>query len=200
VIKEYFANYFIHCADLTLDLRSNTMKIHGSKAEPWKVTLIDTGLDTMTGGRIKRIEKYVGGKTFFLTYGDGIGDIHIKQSLASHKEQGKLATITAVQQAGRFGALSVTNSGSVKSFLEKPKGDGAWVNGGFFVLEPEIFNYIKDDSTMWEGEPLEKLAKDNQLNAYKHKKFWKCMDTLRDKIELENLWNSNNASWKLWKT
>jgi len=197
VIKEYFANYFIHSADLTLDLKLNSMKVHGSKVEPWKVTLIDTGLETLTGGRIKRIEKYVGGKTFFLTYGDGIGDVNIKESLAFHKKQGRLATITAVQQAGRFGALNIARPGNVQSFFEKPKGDGAWVNGGFFVLEPGIFKYIKDDSAMWEGEPLENLARDNELNAYKHNKFWKCMDTLRDKVELEALWNEGDAPWKL---
>jgi len=195
VIKEYFANYFLHSADITLDLSKNKIEVLGSKAENWKVTLIDTGLDTMTGGRIKRIQKYVGEETFMLTYGDGIGDINIKECLASHKAHGKLATITAVQQAGRFGALDIADSGNVKLFFEKPKGDGAWINGGFFVLEPKIFDYIKDDSVIWEKEPLEKLAADNQLSVYKHKGFWKCMDTLRDKIELEQLWNSNNSTW-----
>jgi glucose-1-phosphate cytidylyltransferase len=196
-IKEYFANYFLHSADLTLDLSTNSMKVHGSKAEPWKVTLIDTGLETMTGGRVKRIEKYIEGKTFILTYGDGIGNVDINKLIEFHKTQGKLATVTAVQLEGRFGALNIEKGEKVSSFLEKPHGDGAWINGGFFVLEPGIFKYIEDDSTAWEREPLEKLAKDNQLSAYKHNGFWKCMDTLRDKIELEQLWNTGNAPWKL---
>lgn len=198
VIKEYFSHYFLHSSDITLDLGKNTMEVLGSKAEPWKVTLIDTGLDTMTGGRIKRIEKYVGKQTFMLTYGDGISSINLKEALAFHKKHGKLATITAVQQAGRFGALDMTNSDNVKSFLEKPKGDGAWINGGFFILEPGVFTYIDNDSTIWERAPLEELAKAGQLKAYKHPGFWKCLDTLRDKIELEQLWNSDNASWKNW--
>lgn len=196
-IKEYFANYFLHSADLTLDLGTNDMKIHGSKAEPWKVTLIDTGLETMTGGRIKRIEKYVEGKTFLLTYGDGIGNVDIGKLVEFHNKQNKYATVTAVQLEGRFGALNIEKSDKVSSFLEKPQGDGSWINGGFFVLEPEIFKYIKNDSIMWERDPLEKLAKDNQLNAYKHNGFWKCMDTLRDKVELEQLWNTGDAPWKL---
>lgn len=198
VIKEYFANYFLHSADISVDMGKNKIEILGSKAEPWKVTLIDTGLDTMTGGRIKRVSKYVGKKTFLFTYGDTVGDINIKESISFHKKRSKLATITAVQQAGRFGALSINNSNNVKAFSEKPAGDGAWINGGFFVLEPEIFNYIKDDSVMWEHKPLETLAKINQLNAHKHNGFWKCMDTLRDKIELENLWNDGNPPWKIW--
>lgn len=199
VIKEYFSHYFLHSSDITLDLGKNKMEVLGSKAEPWKVTLIDTGLDTQTGGRIKRIEKYVGKQTFMLTYGDGIGSINLKEVLAFHKKHGKLATITAVQQAGRFGALNLANSSNVKSFFEKPKGDGAWVSGGFFILEPEIFAYINGDSTIWESTPLEELAKAGQLKAYKHHGFWKCLDTLRDKTELEQLWNSNNASWKIWR-
>jgi len=163
------------------------------------VALIDTGLDTMTGGRIKRIRKYVDKSTFLLTYGDGIGNVNIKDTLAFHKKHGKLSTITAVQVAGRFGALNISDSDTVKSFFEKPKGDGAWVNGGFFVLEPGIFDYIKDDSATWEYEPLEKLAKESQLYSYKHRGFWKCMDNLRDKIELEQLWNSGHPPWKIWK-
>jgi len=199
VIKEYFANYFLHSADIALDLEKNKMEVLGSKAEPWKVFLIDTGLDTETGGRIKRIKEHVGKSTFMLTYGDGIGDVDIKESVAFHKRNGQLATITAVQQAGRFGALDMTESQQVNSFVEKPRGDNFWINGGFFVLQPEIFEYLKDDSTVWEKDPLENLAKDNELNAYKHKGFWKCMDTLRDKIELENLWNRNISPWKIWK-
>lgn len=199
LIKEYFANYFLHSADIAIDLGKNKMEILGSKAEPWKVTLIDTGLDTLTGGRIKRIERYIGKNTFMLTYGDSIGDINIKKSVLFHKKHGKYATITAVQQAGRFGALKVADSDNiVKAFSEKPKGDGAWINGGFFILEPEIFNYIGKDLMMWEHEPLETLAKLNQLNAYKHDGFWKCMDTLRDKIELEGLWNGGNPPWRIW--
>ena len=199
VIKEYFANYFLHSADITLDLEKNKMEVLGSKVEPWKVTLIDTGLNTETGGRIKRIKNYIGNHTFLLTYGDGIGDINIKESVAFHKKHSQLATITAVQQAGRFGALDITELNRVKSFVEKPKGDNFWISGGFFVLEPGIFEYLKDDSTVWEKEPLENLAKDNQFNVYKHKGFWKCMDNLRDKIELEQMWNENNASWKIWE-
>jgi len=196
-IKEYFANYFLYSSDLTLDLSSNNMKVHGSKAEPWKVTLIDTGLETMTGGRIKRIEKYVENKTFLLTYGDGVGNVDINKLIEFHKSKGKLSTVTAVQLEGRFGALNIEKSDKVSSFAEKPRGDGAWINGGFFVLEPGIFNYIQDDSVIWEKGPLEKLAKDDQLNAYKHNGFWKCMDTLRDKIELDQLWNMGNAPWKM---
>jgi glucose-1-phosphate cytidylyltransferase len=199
IIKEYFANYFLHSADITLDLDKNKIEVLGSKAESWKVTLIDTGLDTMTGGRIKKIKKHVANQTFMLTYGDGVGDINIKESVEFHKKHGKFATITAVQQAGRFGALNITGADEIKSFFEKPKGDRAWVSGGFFVLEPQIFEYIKDDSTVWEKEPLENLAKNNQLNAYKHMGFWKCMDTVRDKIELEQLWDVDNAPWKVWK-
>jgi glucose-1-phosphate cytidylyltransferase len=173
------------------------MKVHGSKAEPWKVTLIDTGLETMTGGRIRRIEKYIEGKTFLLTYGDGIGNVDINKLIKFHKSKGKLATVTAVQLEGRFGALNIKKGEDVSSFLEKPRGDGAWINGGFFVLEAGIFKYIKNDSVIWEKEPLEKLAKDGQLNAYKHNGFWKCMDTIRDKIELEQFWDAGNAPWKL---
>ncbi len=195
-IKEYFANYFLHSADLTIDLSTNTTLVHGSKAEPWKVTLIDTGLETMTGGRIKRIEKHVGGKTFLLAYGDGVGNVDIHKLVEFHKSKNRLATVTAVQMEGRFGALSIEKEDKVSSFIEKPRGDGAWISGGFFVLEPDIFQYIDHDSTIWEKEPLEKLAKEGQLNAYKHGGFWKCMDTIRDKIELEQLWNAGNAPWK----
>ena len=198
VIKEYFANYFLHSADITLDLERNKMEVLGSKAEPWKVTLIDTGLNTETGGRIKRIKKYVSDQTFMLTYGDGIGDINITESVEFHKKHGKLATTTAAQQAGRFGALDMTESNNVKSFFEKPKTDKFWISGGFFILEPGIFKYLKDDSSVWEKDPLENLTKNNELKAYQHKGFWKCMDTVRDKIELEEMWNTNNASWKIW--
>lgn len=199
IIKEYFANYYLHQTDVTVDLKNNKIKYHKSKAEPWQITLIDTGLNTMTGGRILRIKDYVKDSTFLLTYGDGVGDVDIRDLVKFHKKSKKYATVTAVQPSGRFGALALAKDNSVIHFQEKPKGDKAWINGGFFVLEPEIFKYIKNDSTIWEREPLEKLAKDNQLIAYKHSGFWKPMDTLRDKKELEDFWNSGNAPWKLWE-
>jgi len=194
-IKEYFANYFLHSSDLTIDLHTNKMQIHGSKAEPWKVTLIDTGLETMTGGRIRRIQKYVKGKPFLLTYGDGVGNVDIKKLVRFHNSKRKLATVTAVQLEGRFGALNIKQGDEVSSFIEKPRGDGAWINGGFFVLEPGVFKYIKDDTIIWEKEPLERIAKAGQLCSYKHKGFWRCMDTVRDKIELEQIWEKNSALW-----
>ncbi len=197
VIKEYFANYFLHMSDVTIDLKNNQLEIHNVKAEPWKVTLVDTGLNTMTGGRIKRVQKYIGNETFMLTYGDGVANINIKELLEFHKNHGKFATVTAVQPSGRFGALDLED-GKVKAFKEKPKGDGAWINGGFFVLEPQIFEYIDGDETIWERDPLENLARDGQLMAYKHTGFWKPMDTLRDKRELESLWQSGNPPWKVW--
>lgn len=197
VIKEYFANYFLHMSDVTIDLKNNQIEVHNVKAEPWKVTLVDTGLNTMTGGRIKRVEDYIGNETFMLTYGDGIGNINIRDLLEFHKTHGKYATLTGVQPSGRFGALDLEET-QVKAFKEKPKGDGAWINGGFFVLEPQIFEYIEGDETIWERDPLENLAKDRQLMAYKHTGFWKPMDTLRDKRELESLWQSENPPWKVW--
>ncbi|OGR53047.1 MAG: glucose-1-phosphate cytidylyltransferase [Elusimicrobia bacterium GWA2_62_23] len=200
MIKEYFANYFLHQADVTIDMKNNKMEVHHKKAEPWRVTMVDTGLNTMTGGRVKRIQKYVGNEPFMLTYGDGVADIDLKKLVAFHRQHGGHATITAIQPLGRFGAIAMKKDGSVKAFQEKPQGDGAWINGGFFVLEPQIFNYIQDgDPTIWEREPLEGLAKDGQLTAYQHKGFWKCMDTLRDKTELENFWKSGKAPWKVWK-
>lgn len=199
LIKEYFSNYFLHQSDVTIDLQKNKMEIHNCKAEPWKITLIDTGLNTMTGGRIKRIQKYVGDETFMLTYGDGVGNVNIKELLEFHKQHGKYATLTAVQLEGKFGALKLDDQDNVLSFLEKPKGDGVWINGGFFVLEPQIFDYIKGDDTFWEREPLEQLAQNGQLVTRKHNDFWKCMDVLRDKIELEDLWNSGNPPWKVWE-
>jgi len=198
MIKEYFANYFIHFSDLTIDLANNHVEVHDSNCEPWKVTLIDTGINTQTGGRIKRVQKYIGNQTFMATYEDGVGDININGLLEFHRKYGKYATITAVQPPGRFGALNLSDCDNVLSFNEKPKGDKAWINGGFFVLEPEIFNYIKGDETFWEREPLENLAKDGQLVAYRHCGFWKPMDTLRDKRELEELWNSGNPPWRVW--
>ncbi len=199
VIKEYFSHYFLHTSDVTIDMKENKMQIHSSASEPWRVTLVDTGLETTTGGRIRKIRKYTGNESFFMTYGDGLSRINIRELVRFHRKHNKLATLTAVQPAGRFGSLDIGKANKVSLFLEKPKGDRAWINGGFFVLEPEVFDYIDSDSTIWEKKPLKKLANDNQLNAYKHKGFWKCMDTLRDKIELEQLWKSGKAPWKTWK-
>jgi glucose-1-phosphate cytidylyltransferase len=199
-IKEYFANYFLHEADITVDLSNNSMDIHHSNAEPWKITMVDTGINSMTGSRIKRIQKYIGDETFMLTYGDGVSNIDINALVEFHKKHGKLATLTAVKVAGKFGVLDLGNDEIVNSFLEKPKGDGSWVNGGYFVLEPGIFNYIQDgDNTIWERTPLENLAKDSELHAYKHTGFWHPMDTLRDKVELESMWNKPDCEWRLWK-
>lgn len=197
-IKEYFANYFLHQSDVTLDLADNKMEIHKSNSENWKITLIDTGKDTMTGGRIKRIEPYVNNRPFMLTYGDGVGDVNISNLVQSHKASRKLATVTAVQLSGRFGALGINDNSGVESFFEKPKGDGVWISGGFFVCEPGIFSFIKGDDTIWEREPLENLARENKLNAFKHKGFWKPMDTLKDKQDLNEYWQSGNAKWKVW--
>lgn len=198
-IKEYFANYFLHQADITIDLQNNSLEVHQSKAEPWKITLVDTGLNTMTGGRIKRIKEYIDGP-FLLTYGDGVGDVNIKELVDFHKKNDKKVTVTVVQPSGRFGAVQFDNSDEVKvfAFQEKPKGDGSWINGGFFVCEPEIFDEIDDDKTIWERKPLENIAAEGELVAYRHNGFWRPMDTLRDKIELEEMWNSGNAKWKLW--
>lgn len=198
LIKEYFANYFLHSSDVTLDLENNRVEVLGSKTESWKVTLIDTGMDTETGGRIRRIRRFVDNERFLISYGDGVSDISIPESIKFHEKQGKLATTAAVQLPGRFGALELTDSNVVTAFLEKPRGDKFWISGGYFVVEPGIFDYLKDDSTVWEKKPLETLAETGQLNAYKHEGFWKCLDTLRDKIELERMWESNSARWKIW--
>ncbi|MFY0253340.1 glucose-1-phosphate cytidylyltransferase [Chitinophaga sp. 30R24] len=198
VIKEYFANYFLHKSDVTINLKTNSLEVHDSQAEPWKITLVDTGIDSMTGGRIKRISQHVGNETFMLTYGDGVGNINIQELVDFHKNNGKLCTVTSVQPSGRFGALNIGGQGLVHSFMEKPKGDGAWINGGFFVCEPGVFEYIAGDSILWEREPMEQLAANGQMVAYKHSGFWKPMDTLRDKQELESDWNTNNAKWKIW--
>jgi glucose-1-phosphate cytidylyltransferase len=198
VIKEYFANYFLHQSNVTFDVKNNTMQIHDSQAEPWKVTLVDTGINTMTGGRIKRIKNYIDNQPFLLTYGDGVGNIDIKQLVDFHQENAKLLTVTAVQPSGRFGALQIEKNQQVSSFLEKPQGDGAWINGGFFVCQPEVIDYLEDDNTTFEKEPLENLAKDSQMMAFKHQGFWKPMDTLRDKHELESMWDNNKAPWKNW--
>lgn len=197
-IKEYFANYFLHQSDVTIDLSDNSITTHQTQAEPWKITLVDTGKESMTGGRIKRIQQHIGNETFLLTYGDGVGNVNIQELLNFHKKHGKLLTVTAVQPSGRFGALNINDSGSVTSFLEKPKGDGAWINGGYFVCDPGIFNYISGDNTIWEKEPIEQMAKEGEMVAYKHTGYWKPMDTLRDKQELEAEWNSGIASWKIW--
>jgi len=197
VIKEYFANYFLHMSDVTFDMQNNKMEVHQRNAEPWRVTLVDTGEETMTGGRIKRIAEYVGDENFCCTYGDGIGDVNIKALIEFHKQHGKFATLTATQPPGRFGALNL-NGSSVISFQEKPHGDGGWINGGFFVLSPEVFNYIKDDRTIWEREPVEQLARDGQMAVHFHSGFWQPMDTLRDKNYLEELWASGKAPWKIW--
>lgn len=199
VIKEYFANYFLHQADVTIDLKKNKLEVHDSKAESWKITLIDTGLDTMTGGRIKKIREYTDNNAFMLTYGDGVADIDIRRLVEFHKKHKKYATVTGVQPTGKYGSLEFDKSDNVLHFQEKPQGDRSWVNGGFFVLEPAVFDYIDGDDTFWEREPLERLAEDGQLVAYKHHGFWKPMDTLRDKNELNHLWNADKAPWKVWK-
>lgn len=198
IIKEYFANYFLHQSDVTIDLNDNSIATHQSAAEPWKITLVDTGKTSMTGGRIKRIQKYIGNEPFLLTYGDGVGNIDIKSLVNYHQYSGKKVTVTAVQPSGRFGALNLDKNDIVNSFMEKPKGDGSWINGGYFVCEPTIFDYIKDDQSIWEREPMEKIAADGQMTAYKHTGYWKPMDTLRDKQELEAEWQSGNAPWKTW--
>lgn len=197
MIKEYFANYFLHMSDVTIDIKNNKMDVHQKFAEPWKITLVDTGLDTMTGGRLKRVKNYLENETFCFTYGDGLSNINISNLITFHKNKNKLATITAVQQLGRWGVLKLKNE-AVIGFEEKPLGDGNWINGGYFVLDSGVFDYIKDDSTIWEREPLEKLAQDEQLSAYKHMGFWQPLDTLRDKNSLEGMWNSGKASWKIW--
>ena len=199
LIKEYFANYFLHMSDITFDMRSNEMHVHHKRAEPWRVTLIDTGDTSMTGGRLARVADHVKDEeAFFFTYGDGVGDIDISASLAFHRQHGKKATLTATYPPGRFGALDIQNR-QVRSFQEKPKGDGAMINGGFFVLSPKVIDLIKDDSTIWEREPLEQLARAGQLSAYQHAGFWQPMDTLRDKTYLEELWASGKAPWKAWQ-
>ena len=199
VIKEYFLNFFYHNSDLLIDLSNNQVEVKTSRSQKWKISLVDTGLSTMTGGRIKKIQTYID-STFMLTYGDGVSNIDISRLLNFHKEHGKFATVTAVQPPGRFGSLEINSTAEVKTFQEKPLGDGSWVSGGFFVLEPGIFKYIEGDASIWEKEPLERITKDNELIAYKHYGFWKSMDTLRDKLELENLWQSGNAPWKIWET
>ena len=197
VIKEYFANYFLHSSDVTFDLAKNQLEIHERHAEPWRVTLVDTGEDTMTGGRLRRVRHYLDDEDFCFTYGDGVSDVNITELLNFHRSHANLATITATQPPGRFGTLGLDGA-TITSFVEKPAGDGAWINGGYFVLSPGIFDYIAGDETSWERDPLEALARERQLSAYRHTGFWHAMDTLRDKNLLESLWQSGAAPWKIW--
>ncbi|MBU0689960.1 MAG: glucose-1-phosphate cytidylyltransferase [Gammaproteobacteria bacterium] len=198
LIKEYFANYFLHTSDVTFDMQHNQMEVHQRFAEPWKVTLVDTGENTMTGGRLKRVRDHLGEEDFCFTYGDGVSDVDITESLSFHRRHGRLATLTGVQPPGRFGVLNITGD-HVTSFEEKPHGDGGWVNGGFFVLSPKVIDLIENDTTVWERGPMEQLAREDQLSAYLHHGFWQPMDTLRDKNHLEELWQSGKAPWKMWK-
>ena len=200
VIKEYFANYYLHRSDITFDFTAqNEMVVHNNVAEPWKVSIVDTGLNTMTGGRIKRVRDYIGNDTFMLTYGDGVCDINIKELYDFHKKSGKLATMTAIQPGGRFGTLDIDESNTIERFSEKRKEDGGWINGGYMVIEPQVIDYIDGDQTVFEREPLERLAAEGQLQAYKHDGFWQCMDTKREKDKLEAMWTANRAPWKLWE-
>ncbi len=198
IIKEYFQNYFLHTSDISIDLNQNKIDIYNKKSENWIIRLIDTGQQTMTGGRLKRVAEYLDNETFCFTYGDGLSDVDIRKLIKFHKESKKLATLTAVQPPGRFGAISFGHNNLINNFQEKPSGDGGWINGGFFVLEPKVIKYIDSDNTIWENEPLKNLAKDNELIAYKHKGFWQPMDTLRDKFYLEKLLQNGNAAWKKW--
>ena len=199
VIKEYFANYFLHKSDVEIDIKNNKIRYLNSTTEPWKISVVDTGLNTLTGGRIKRVSKFLENETFMLTYGDGLSDVNISNLLKFHQNHNVIATVTAVQPTGRFGSLSIGATDNVSSFLEKPPGDNSWINGGFFVLEPEVMDYISGDETVWERDPLEKISKNRQLMAYKHKGFWHPMDTLRDKNYLNEIWKNGKAPWKVWK-
>jgi glucose-1-phosphate cytidylyltransferase len=197
VIKEYFANYFLHTSDVVFDMANNRMEVLQNSAEPWRVTLVDTGEKTMTGGRLKRVKHLLADEPFCFTYGDGVSDVDIAALIAFHKAQGRLATLTAVEPQARFGALDIEN-GRITRFQEKPQGEGGWVNGGFFVLSPRVIDYVEGDATIWEREPLERLAQEGQLSAYSHRGFWHPMDTLRDRVHLEELWNSGTPPWKVW--
>lgn len=199
MIKEYFSNYVLHMSDVTIDMTDNSLEMHQQSAEPWKVTLVDTGAETQTGGRLKRVAPYLGNSTFMMTYGDGVADVDIPRLLEHHRSGGSLATITSVQPRGRFGSLELDEHDAVKLFREKPAGDGSWINGGFMVLEPGVIDYIASDAVSFETEPLERLARDSQLRAYRHRGFWQPMDTLRDKHYLEELWNGGTPPWRLWK-
>lgn len=199
IIKDYFLNYYTRYSDITIDMAQNAVEIHNHRNEPWKVTMLYTGPDTMTGGRIKKAEEYINNERFMLTYGDGVSNVDINKLLEFHEKSGKIATLTSIQPSGKFGALDIEKDGSISSFMEKPKGDGAWINGGYLVLEPEVFKYLNNgDATIFEREPLEKLARDGQLNAFKHEGFWHSMDTLRDKMELTDMWKAGTAPWALW--
>ena len=199
VIKEYFVNYYNRYSDITVDMNTNTVEVHKTRNEPWRVTILYTGKDTMSGGRIKKAQSYIGNKPFLLTYGDGVSDVNIKNLVDFHNKQGKYVTVTAVQPYGRSGALEINENSMIDSFLEKPKGDGNWINGGFLVCEPEVFDYIPEgDDVIFENIPLQNLSKDRQLNAYKHNGFWRAMDTLKDKIDLTQMWQSQNAPWAIW--
>lgn len=197
VIKEYFANYFLHMSDVTFDMQRNQMEVHHRRSEPWKVTIIDTGDATLTGGRLKRVRDYLGSETFCFTYGDGVGDVDITALVAFHRREGRKATLTGVKPPGRYGALEIEGT-RVARFQEKPEGDGGWINGGFFVLEPSVVDLIANDQTIWERAPLESLAAEQQLSVYTHTGFWQPMDTLRDKMQLEEMWNSGRAPWRIW--
>jgi glucose-1-phosphate cytidylyltransferase len=200
LIKEYFMHYYLHNSDITIELSSNKVDVHYTATESFNVTLVDTGLSTKTAGRLKKVRKYIGDEDFMLTYGDGVSDVNLDTLVDFHKKHGKLATVTAVQPEARFGAMEISDQGMVRNFKEKPIGDGKWINGGFFVLSPKIFDYLEGDmdEVMWEDDPMEKLTSNNQLMAYRHNGFWKCMDALRDKIELESLWQSKKPKWKNW--
>ena len=198
VIKEYFANYFLHNSDVTFDLKKNDMQVHNQYSEPWKVSLINTGINTMTGGRLKRVKKYIGNETFCFTYGDGLSNVNIKELIEFHKKHQKKATLTAVLPPFRFGSLDLEEEINIKKFKEKSSGNSSWVNGGFFVLNPSVIDYIKNDSISWENEPLQKLAQEGELKAFKHYDFWQPMDTLREKIKLEQMWQEGNPPWKVW--
>lgn len=197
VIKEYFANYFLHMSDVTFDIKNNRMEVHQKNAEPWRVTVVDTGEETQTGGRLRRVREYLKDEAFCFTYGDGLSDVDVAATVEFHRSHGKLATITAVQPPGRYGALQI-EKGLVRDFHEKPLGDGAWINGGFFVLDPAVIDRILDDASIWEREPMESLSRDGELMAFEHRGFWRPMDTLRDKSQLEELWQSGRAPWKVW--
>lgn len=198
VIKEYFANYFLHNSDVTIDMQTNSMEVHERKSEPWRVTMVDTGAESMTGGRLRRVRDHIGNDTFCFTYGDGVADIRIDHLLDHHKKSGRKATITAIQPPGRYGVLQRGDNNAITGFDEKPKAEGAWINGGFFVLEPSVIDYIPGDLTTWEAEPVKRLAAEGQLGAYEHKGFWQAMDTLREKNQLEDMWKTGKAPWKVW--
>jgi len=198
VVKEYFANYYLHNSDVTIDTAKQQLEIHNNYSENWKITLIDTGLETMTGGRVKRAQQFIGNEPFHLTYGDGVSDVNLKELVEFHHKNKKKITMTAIQPDGKFGALKIEKDNRISSFLEKPKGDGAWINGGFFVCEPSVLDYIESDKTIFERDPLENLAKAGELFSFKHEGFWKCMDTLRDKNQLNEMWAEGKAPWKRW--